>query len=105
MAFSRIGNLVLVLEFCLENVSPRLRKCRHPTLYILLEVLGHKPKKAMQSAHAHGELIALPLQRRGRRRRGEFDALHSTPFPLSCLVPLTLFDNMLRARRLSVFLA
>ena len=44
----------------------------------------------------------LTMKRGGE---GKVDALYTTPFPLGRLIPLTLFDNMLRARRLSIFLA
>ena len=52
----------------------------------------------MQSVHAHGGI-------REKEDEGKMDALHATPFPLSYFVPLTLFNNMLRTRRLSKFLA
>src|SRR5258708_38381783 len=101
MTFSRgitISNIVLVLELFLERNSPHLRKCRHTTLYVLVKILWHKPKGRRSVS-----VLCTPLTIEGER--GKVDALDTTPFPLCRIVPLTLFDDMLRARRISIFLA
>src|SRR5258708_14108228 len=97
MTFSRgitISNIVLVLELFLERNSPHLRKCRHTTLYVLVKILWHKPKGRRSVS-----VLCTPLT------IGKVDALDTTSFPLCRIIPLTLFDDMLRARRISIFLA
>src|SRR5580698_10235918 len=73
MMFSRISNLVLVLELSLERNSPRLRKCRRATLYILLKVLGQIPRRKKGPCNQHMHTVNVnelpsPLQKRGKER-------------------------------------